>query len=495
MRNRQKHRKYRSIRTRLLLLCGIVILVMLALCCAILVQEQLKITSLLDSLHSFDIYNQYTTALARVQRAMRAYSDGFEPTQGDHCLELISQLSDVSEAMGAQFPNSASFLSNAEITSEYIQASLALLADGDAAPDELLSSYEQTELIRLRIVENSSSLVNEYILNISRPTVESLGSWSTQFQAAVLAMIWTAVILLAIANRYIKHILRPVQLLAEQSRSVAEGSLPVRFIPLEMTENNEISQLSNTYVQMANTINNQMSQLMDKLSISKKLRILEEKNMSMQLLLTQKELSLMQSMINPHFLFNALSTISGAALLESAPRTHMLAITIARFLRESLNRVGTQVTLHEELKHLDQYLYIQSLRFGERVQCKVFLDPQCARLRVPALFLQPLVENSFSHGLKHCTQGGTIDVRAEADETGATVITVRDNGCGIPPEQLEELNNGIDNAFRSGANRIGLRSVASQLRSVLSESIVFALESEIGQWTRVTITIPPMAAG
>ena len=236
-----------------------------------------------------------------------------------------------------------------------------------------------------------------------------------------------------------------------------------------------------------------MCYLREKIDLAKRLHALEIQNMNIRLCLAEKEMNLMQSMINPHFLFNCLGTVSSMAVLENAPRTQALSAKIARYLRASIDLVGARIALRQELELLNQYLYIQSVRLGKRIATSVQCDAACEDTVVPAMFLQPIVENAIVHGLRDCVGGGRIEVCVSPQGQGRVAVTVADNGRGIEPDRLAHLRGMLHAPFKQGQDCVGLHSVISQLDTLFGDSYAFDIESAPGQGATVRLVLPVLA--
>jgi len=169
----------------------------------------------------------------------------------------------------------------------------------------------------------------------------------------------------------------------------------------------------------------------------------KEKATELERLLTEARLNTLRAQLNPHFLFNALNTVS--AFVESEPQLarRMLA-NLGDLLRLSLDRAGQQeVTLAEDVAFLDRYVDIQRLRFGNRLQVKIDIDPALGPLVVPSLLLQPLVENAITHGLANKADTGEVSIVAKRWNAEAACILVSDNGVGLPPGWSWERDAGV----------------------------------------------------
>jgi sensor histidine kinase YesM len=210
--------------------------------------------------------------------------------------------------------------------------------------------------------------------------------------------------------------------------------------------------------------------------------------MQTQIALQQTEVCLMQSLISPHFLFNCMNTLSSLAFIENAPQTEHCAISLARYLREFLDRIGKTITIREEAEHTQKYIDIQKLRFGKRMEFMMNYDPAVADREIPALILQPIIENSLSHGLKNTRKDGRIQVDIRPDGENV-VIEVSDNGSGIREETIRRVEHDLNKPFQNGEKGIGLRSVYYRLNHYFHGHVALHLMSgSEGAITRIDIS-------
>jgi signal transduction histidine kinase len=195
-------------------------------------------------------------------------------------------------------------------------------------------------------------------------------------------------------------------------------------------------------------------------------------------LLTEARLSALRAQLNPHFLFNALNTVS--AYVETDPRLARAMLgNLGDLLRFSLDSEDQrEVSLAREMEALDHYLAIQCARFGERLRVHVDIPPQLLDARVPGLVLQPLVENAITHGL--CDLPGVGEIRVSARESGNELtLTVRDNGIGLPAGW-----SLVDDAG------IGLSNTRSRLTAMYGAGQHFSVEPANEAGVVVEIRIP-----
>lgn len=197
-------------------------------------------------------------------------------------------------------------------------------------------------------------------------------------------------------------------------------------------------------------------------------------------LLMTARLEALASQINPHFLFNTLTSIS--SLIRSRPETaRMLIGKLSGLLRHLLRSQDHFVALRDELASIDQYLDIETVRFGPTLVVEKRIAPETLDQTVPSMLLQPLVENSIKHGLTRKVGGGRITISSERTP-GHTVIQIVDDGLGMVAE-------GPDQG-RSGG--IGLRNVDERLRVIYGANYRLQLSSVPGEGTCARIEIPDL---
>ena len=196
----------------------------------------------------------------------------------------------------------------------------------------------------------------------------------------------------------------------------------------------------------------------------------------LQAQLAEARLHVLTAQLQPHFLFNTLHAIS--ALVHDDPKqADRLLARLSDLLRHSL-RSGSRVetTLDEELAFLEKYVDIQEARFGDRLRVTFQVDQDVSEARVPQLLLQPLVENAIRHGISRRAARGCVELTAR-QESGRLLLTVRDDGIGLPP-------NGT---MREG---IGLSTTRARLQQLYGDDHDFAIADVPGGGAAVTLRIP-----
>ena len=196
-------------------------------------------------------------------------------------------------------------------------------------------------------------------------------------------------------------------------------------------------------------------------------------------LATEAELRALRAQINPHFLFNALTTIG--YLINAAPeKAFATLMKLTALLRRVLKSAGEFSTLGEEINLIKSYLEIEQARFEERLRVEIKVAKDLENIRVPAFILQPLVENAVKHGISKAKSGGLVKISARLENKQEKVflnLSVFDSGEGIQPDAL----------LQNKKNGVGLGNVEQRLHSYYGESAFLKIESDVGKGTTAQI--------
>jgi two-component system LytT family sensor kinase len=208
---------------------------------------------------------------------------------------------------------------------------------------------------------------------------------------------------------------------------------------------------------------------------------IEHRLQEQEKLLLAAKIEALANQINPHFLFNTLTSIS--SLIRTQPETARMLITkLSGLLRRLMRSTDHFVTLREELESIDEYLAIEVVRFGPQLRVDKQIAPLTLDVVVPSMILQPLVENSIKHGLSRKVGGGRITIKTLVRDAH-TIIEVHDDGLGMTEERLEHaLGDGI-----------GLSNVDERLRVIYGANYHLKLTSVPGEGTCASIAIPELA--
>ncbi|MDY2651740.1 MULTISPECIES: cache domain-containing sensor histidine kinase [Eisenbergiella] len=202
------------------------------------------------------------------------------------------------------------------------------------------------------------------------------------------------------------------------------------------------------------------------------------------------ELNLLQEQINPHFLYNVLSSITSMAIRSGNSEISDMVDHLALFYRISLNKGKNILTVREEVKLLENYLEIQKVRFGDAIQITCDLDENLMDCLIIKLILQPIVENAIHHAMKDETEVLHIAVTLK-QEADYMVFTIIDDGVGMDENTVKEINSEIRTAVRG----FGLKNVSIRIQLQYGQDYGVKVYSKINEGTRVLIKLPIVRSG
>lgn len=194
------------------------------------------------------------------------------------------------------------------------------------------------------------------------------------------------------------------------------------------------------------------------------------------------ELKALASQINPHFLYNTLDTIVWMAEFNDSESVVEITSSLAKYFRLSLNQGNEIISLHDELDHVQQYLFIQKKRYGKKLNYEINNEFTCKEFKIPKLVLQPIVENAIYHGIKELDRDGKITIDVKCLEESIKVI-IYDNGRGFDKNKQEK-----GESKRLGG--VGLKNIDRRLSLYFGDGYDMNIDSKLGEYTKVTLTLP-----
>ena len=203
-------------------------------------------------------------------------------------------------------------------------------------------------------------------------------------------------------------------------------------------------------------------------------------------------LAALEAQINPHFLYNTLQAISAEAIVNGQYQINDMVTSLAALLRYSI-KGDVMVPLKQEIKNVQDYLFLQKARYDERLTYEIIMDEETQERRVPKICIQTLVENSIIHGMENHTGIMHLRITAGLCEDRVLKIVVSDNGCGIPPEQLSRLRRELEEeALDRADHSIGLKNLVNRLHILYHQKALLTISSIPYENTSVTLLIPDM---
>lgn len=280
-------------------------------------------------------------------------------------------------------------------------------------------------------------------------------------RAAVVAACLALVLSLILATVFSGQLVRPIERMVEAVQDIARGNFSRR---LERSNRVELNTLQDSIEKMQTDL----KQLLDN-------RVAQEQEKK------TAEIQMLKAQINPHFLYNTLNSIKMMAVMQGARGIQNMIEALGSILRASLSNAEERTTLRDELALLEQYIYIQNIRYKGNIEYEtVVRDQSLLDFPMQRCLLQPLLENAITHGIEQDNRGGRITLTVWR-KWESLYISVEDNGVGILPERLSRLQNGE----RLTNHSIGVYNVDQRLRMTYGEAYGLRFESKPGEFTRV----------
>ena len=197
----------------------------------------------------------------------------------------------------------------------------------------------------------------------------------------------------------------------------------------------------------------------------------------------QVEMNEMQEQMKPHFLYNTLDSIQALAMMGESQKVCELVEALGKFYRKSVSGGREMLSLEEEFQIVKDYVDIMKIRFEDSFECEIQMEESCKKYLLPKLTIQPLIENSFQHGIRGEERYGIIGLAAYAREENLHIV-VRDNGAGVPDEVIRDLNRSEE---PKRGKSLGLRGTIERLRLLYGENFTFTISN--GAYTEIHLQI------
>lgn len=339
--------------------------------------------------------------------------------------------------------------------------------------DELISEVMNTEVPSFRTKDgrlytiSRSEATGWIVVGVSYVSELMEGADETRITYLLVAMLLLTVAML-LAFLLSDKITRPIKSLELSMKEVEKGNFA--HVALEVRENNEIGRLSRKF----NSMTREIQKLMEESEREQRAK-------------RRYELKALQSQINPHFLYNTLDSIIWMAEWGKNQEVVKMTSSLARLLRRSISNEQEVVTIEEEINYTEAYLTIQKMRYQDKLEYEIMVDPDIRNEETVKLVLQPLVENAIYHGIKYKEGKGMIQIRGFREETGIA-LQIQDDGRGMDQNTLDHIFEKHVRDTKS--NGVGLQNVHERIRLYYGTAYGLSFESEPGKGTTVTVRLP-----
>lgn len=352
---------------------------------------------------------------------------------------------------------------------------LGMLSDADMkrlkTARTLIKKVDKVQML-YSIEENISKIASWTVISSQPLDILLAGQY---FLNRSILLIGTLACIMALALSFLvsRSISRPILQLAHTIHDAAEGDMSQKA---DKHIGGEIQVLYSGFNNLMNTVNQLLRQVY---------REQEEKS--------RYQFYLIQEQIKPHFLYNTLEMIKSLIELEMNDTAGLCISALASFYRLSLNSGNDIITISEELKLSEQYMYIQKLRYIEYLDYNFDIPQELGQYYLPKMTLQPILENAIYHGIKEKQARGMIEI--VLSRTPAHLIfIITDNGAGMDANTLSELRHSIGQSNHPEKSEplkaFGLTSINRRLRLLYGEKYRFEIDSVQGKYTKVIISIP-----
>ncbi|QAY66971.1 sensor histidine kinase [Paenibacillus protaetiae] len=334
-------------------------------------------------------------------------------------------------------------------------------------------SGQDTQYIgRYLVLQSFSNVSSWHIIQLSPSRLVTKASSSIILFTVVLII--SLLLVMFLFSYFIsKEIILPIKRLAHAMKKVGEKNI---VISIAKHSRNEIGEIINGFNQMVRRIDN-----LFKLTIE----IEGQKRKS--------EIDMLKYQINPHFLYNTINSIRFSAMNHQDEVTAGMLVTLSRLLRNTLSHSDLAIQLQQEIQNIDDYIQLQQLRYNNLLHVEYRIDDQTRFLYVPHMILQPIVENAILHGLSQKLNSGEyagIVISSQLTDNFIHVISVYDNGIGIPNAMLERILEQDASTIVSDSLHIGLVNIHKRIRLQYGEPYGIELESAEGLYANVRIVLP-----
>ena len=291
------------------------------------------------------------------------------------------------------------------------------------------------------------------------------GSYIIMSCIIVLCLI-CAMLLMLFAKYINASIAGPIKNLSDSMRGWDESKIP--YFP-QRASRDEIDMLCGEFKRL-----------------TERVRSLINQNYKSRIMLKEAEIKMLQSQINPHFMFNTLEAINSMSLIYDVPEISDMITALADILDNSIGRNDRLITLSEEMHYIDSFIYIYKTRFPGKFEVIKEIDDRAAAVMLPRLSIQPVIENSLTHGIIPSGRKCTLTIRAYIQDNDM-YVSVRDDGVGIEPDKLSELNRRFITDDTSAEGSIGLINVNKRLKLYFGDEYYITIDSEKDKYTAVTL--------
>lgn len=428
------------------------------------------------------LYKEVSYEVGETMRSLNRFimqvdADSF-PEVKKH-LSAVQELRSKLDAMATIGGSGLPLMNYSHIIDTFLEQAGQMITEIDGQDSNTLAgAYIEAEQTQRFIREEAQALVDLELDQYKPIYAEIMSTTEKLNRLGSLLVITAALLSICMAVWLSGSITGPIRRLVATAKQISKGRMDTKAP--ESINNDEISILCRAFNGMIDNIQELMKENI--------------KSVEKDRLVKELELKMLQSQINPHFLFNTLNSIAKLAYLEGAERTSDLTVSVSRLLRYNLQKLDQAVPLREEVEHVNEYINIQRARFRDRIAFEMDIDEQALGGMIPCLTLQPIFENAFVHGLEQMEEVAVLSLTIRSREDRIE-IQISDNGAGMNKETVDRLMESIREEaprFRGNGQSTGLgtHNVFKRLHLFFDGQQLIEINSREGQGTAVLFRVP-----
>lgn len=323
-----------------------------------------------------------------------------------------------------------------------------------------------------KISDTEWTIVNIIDKDVYRKDIYKL-VWAVIFSVAVVTCAFFLIVYF-VSRKYIQTIQKIAQGIHDYEGTGAQE------IHVEVDEKDELYVIARQFNIMTSRVN----------SLVETLRQRNEEIKAAAISQKHAEIKALEAQINPHFLFNTLDSINWRAIEHDEEEISNMLGTLGSLLRYSVSNIEMMVVLEAEISWLKKYIFLQRDRFHDSFDCRYDVSDEALSFPIYKMLLQPIVENTILHAFEEVKEGGMIDVKAFVRPDERLEIRMKDNGCGIKEDILEEIRKEIHERGPLDGKHIGISNVVHRLRIYYGENAEIEVNSRWGEGTEFVLVIP-----
>ena len=345
-------------------------------------------------------------------------------------------------------------------------------SQGDMFDLKLLQESKRVFQVRTygerQLLAHSSIPYTGWTLVVMDPLSHLTGTTGQLGRYTFLLVLLNALLLLAGEILIMRHISKRIQPLVQMMENIDQDSGQAK----QPDAQDEFSYLFDSFYAMQQRIKQQFNEIYH-----------------LSLLQKKANLRLMHAQVNPHFIYNIFYNMNWLLQLKKYDKLEDMVEAVAIFFKKSLNNGRPLISIQNEMEMLKSYITIQHIRFGDRFQTRIDVQPELMDIQILGHMMQPLLENAIRHGIEPLTRQGTVAIRGYLKGENL-IFEVEDNGVGIQPDVLQDIRLTLSKAQTDAGRYFALNNVHQRIQILYGEAYGLEVESEVGKGTLVRINLP-----